>query len=254
MQAYWDFLLSALQSQFGKELGLLIAWLFCAAMFLLVAAPLYIAMKRATKLRDGRDTRRDLDIEPILGMQNRTQMSQPATDLLANANPTISYRTIVPPSNAAEVQSQFKTNSPSLNTRRDPAVVSAYMILTVVVMMIAGTVFALTRGANARVLLPFFFVVFAMFILRRAVRVRFSVRPGTNTNGTSIRRTLTTGEPLVVRLDNDAINKARLLLSTGKDLESVCRELEPGYGNWGSVQQRMFRKAMEKVLKMKVGP
>jgi hypothetical protein len=249
MQAYWDFLLSALQSQFGPQLGLLIAWLFCASMFLMVAAPVYMVMKSTTKFRGGRD----LDMEAIRGVQNPTVMSQPATDLLANANPTASYPTIAPPSGAPEVQSRIEINSASSSRemRRNPAAVSAFLVIAVVMMMVAGTIFAgFTKSPNAMVLMPFLFAVFAMFFLRRAMRVRLSAKRGTNPSAT-IRGNVTKGESLVVKLDKDSIQKARLLLSTGKDLESVCSELEPGYPNWGYIQQQMFRKAMERVLKSK---
>jgi hypothetical protein len=58
------------------------------------------------------------------------------------------------------------------------------------------------------------------------------------------------GEPLVLKLDNDAIQKVRDLLSAGNDLDRVCREIEPAYANWGFVQQCAFKKAMELLLEV----
>ena len=55
MKAYWDFLLSALQAQLGKDLGLLIAWMFSIMVVLILAAPLYMIMRAATKLPGRRD-------------------------------------------------------------------------------------------------------------------------------------------------------------------------------------------------------
>jgi hypothetical protein len=44
-------------------------------------------------------------------------------------------------------------------------------------------------------------------------------------------------EPIFIKLDNDAIQKVRDSLSAGKDLDAVCREIEPAYANWGYIQQ-----------------
>ncbi len=56
-------------------------------------------------------------------------------------------------------------------------------------------------------------------------------------------------ETLAIRLDKDAIQKARDLLRAGNDPESVCREIEPAYANWRNVQQQAFQRAIEMVLK-----
>jgi hypothetical protein len=56
------------------------------------------------------------------------------------------------------------------------------------------------------------------------------------------------GKSLVVRLNKDTVQKARELLRAGNDLESVCREIEPEYGNWRTLQQHAFRRAIEMVL------
>ena len=56
-------------------------------------------------------------------------------------------------------------------------------------------------------------------------------------------------EPMVVRMKACALQKAQTLLATGKDMDSVCREINPEYASWGSHRQQMFQKAMEAVLK-----
>jgi mannose/fructose/N-acetylgalactosamine-specific phosphotransferase system component IID len=64
-----------------------------------------------------------------------------------------------------------------------------------------------------------------------------------------IAKTVTVEEPTVMRMDGDAVQKAQLLLATGKDMDSICREINPEYASWGSFRQQMFQKAMEAVLK-----
>jgi hypothetical protein len=59
------------------------------------------------------------------------------------------------------------------------------------------------------------------------------------------------GEPVIIKLDNAAIQKARDSLSAGGDLDSICRELEPEYATWISIRQQAFQKAMEALLKAK---
>ena len=71
---------------------------------------------------------------------------------------------------------------------------------------------------------------------------RFGIREG------SIKFTVKE-EPIVVRLKGDALQKAQTLLATGKDMDSICREINPEYASWGSLRQQMFQKAMEAVLK-----
>lgn len=66
--------------------------------------------------------------------------------------------------------------------------------------------------------------------------------------GGSIKFTLKE-EPMVVRLKADALQKAQTLLATGKDIDSVCHEINPEYASWGSHKQQMFQKAMQVVLK-----
>jgi hypothetical protein len=117
--------------------------------------------------------------------------------------------------------------------------------LAVFAMVVAGVFFSrITKSTNVLVLLPTVLIAFAFIMLRQVLGLK--VGPSI-----TIKRTITVKEPLVVRLDKDAIQKARILVSTGRDLESVCREIEPGYQNWGFAQQQGFRKAMETLLKNK---
>jgi hypothetical protein len=56
-------------------------------------------------------------------------------------------------------------------------------------------------------------------------------------------------EPMVVRMKSGALEKAQTLLATGKDMDSVCREINPEYASWESLRQQMFQRAIEAVLK-----
>ena len=71
---------------------------------------------------------------------------------------------------------------------------------------------------------------------------RFGIRGG------SIKFTVKE-EPMVVRLKGDALQKAQTLLATGKDMDSVCREIDPEYASWESLRQQMFQRAMKALLK-----
>jgi hypothetical protein len=64
-----------------------------------------------------------------------------------------------------------------------------------------------------------------------------------------ILETFTVGEPTVVKMGNDDLRKAADLLRAGADLDTICRQLNPEYAQWGALQQRLFRMTMEKVLK-----
>lgn len=62
-------------------------------------------------------------------------------------------------------------------------------------------------------------------------------------------KTVTIGEPNVYKLDTNALQQAQDLLRGGKEIGSVCREINPEYANWGSIQQQLFQKTLEAVLK-----
>lgn len=64
-----------------------------------------------------------------------------------------------------------------------------------------------------------------------------------------ISKTFSAGEPTVVKIESDAIKTASELLRGGSDMDMVCRQINPQYANWGSLQKRLFRKTMEMVLK-----
>lgn len=71
----------------------------------------------------------------------------------------------------------------------------------------------------------------------------------TLTGRVNIKTTVRVAEPTVVRLEADALQKAQDLLKSGMDMDSVCREINPDYVKWGSLEQRLFQRAMETLLK-----
>jgi type II secretory pathway component PulF len=87
-------------------------------------------------------------------------------------------------------------------------------------------------------------------------RFAFSLSPSIKIDrGTPLGKHLTvkvsTSDPLVIKLDNDAVARAHSLLGAGSDIDSICREIEPAYADWQSVQQRAFQKAVEMLLKIR---
>jgi hypothetical protein len=65
----------------------------------------------------------------------------------------------------------------------------------------------------------------------------------------NITEPVTVGEPTVVKMETNALQQAQDLLNGGKDMDAVCREINPEYAKWGSIQQQLFRKTLEAVLK-----
>jgi hypothetical protein len=59
--------------------------------------------------------------------------------------------------------------------------------------------------------------------------------------GGSIKFTLKE-EPMVVRMKAGALRKAQTLLATGKDIDSVCHEINPEYASWDHISSRCFKR------------
>jgi hypothetical protein len=64
----------------------------------------------------------------------------------------------------------------------------------------------------------------------------------------NVTKTVTIGEPTVVKMESDVLQQARDLHTAGKDMDSICREINPEYSRWGSTRQMLFRKTMETML------
>jgi len=249
MKAYWDFLLSALQAQLGKDLGLLIAWMFSIMVVLILAAPLYMIMRAATKLPGRRDEEMGMIPGPVI-------LSPSVADPFASSQPDASQAESAVPPGSPELPSRIEMTMSSQVTPGTAPDLFRSMIFAIVAIALAGVFLSRLRTPNGVFLLPIIFIAIAFVLVMagQMSRRRFSVTP-------SIRfgQELSTGNPLVmkvsakdslvVKLDKDAIQKARGLLSAGSDLDSVCREIEPAYANWGFLGQEAFRKALEILLK-----
>jgi hypothetical protein len=64
----------------------------------------------------------------------------------------------------------------------------------------------------------------------------------------NVTKTVMIGEPTVLKMESDVLQKARDLQTAGKDMDSICREINPEYSRWGSTQQMLFRKTMETMV------
>jgi hypothetical protein len=53
----------------------------------------------------------------------------------------------------------------------------------------------------------------------------------------------------IFKMDADALQRARGLISAGMNIDAVCREINPAYASWGMIEQGLFRKVIEALLK-----
>ena len=53
----------------------------------------------------------------------------------------------------------------------------------------------------------------------------------------------------MIKLDQTALETARELKGAGRDLDSICRTIEPDYSGWDSLQQMALRQGLEAILK-----
>jgi hypothetical protein len=91
MNALWQFLLSSLQDTLGKDLGQLVAVIFCLLLILAVAASLFLVMRSATNLCSRRDDLLAQDsggesLNPVILPRSD---ADPVTSLYASAQPVI---------------------------------------------------------------------------------------------------------------------------------------------------------------------
>jgi hypothetical protein len=242
MNAFWEFLLSSLQDVLGKELGQLIAWFFCLILILGVAAPLFLVMRAATNLRSRRDDL--LSQDPVVGSLNPVISPQSDADPIISS-PSSARPVILPQSSSPELQSH--NDITRQNVARESLASYRSLVIAIVGITIAGAFFSqLAKPGNGLALAPIMLFAFAVAIVGHMGKLRqfMTSRPSIN-----IRQKVIVGEPISIKLDNDALQKMRDLVSAGKDMDAVCRELEPAYANWGYIQQGAFRRALEIMLK-----
>src|SRR5580704_8119864 len=107
MSALWEFLLSSLQDTLGKDLGRLVAVIFCLLLVLAFGAPLFLVMRSTTNLRSRRDDPLAQDsggesLNPVILPRSD---ANPDTSLHASAQPVI-----LPQSGGPELQSRNDLN------------------------------------------------------------------------------------------------------------------------------------------------
>ena len=64
----------------------------------------------------------------------------------------------------------------------------------------------------------------------------------------TVRMEKSTAKSVVIKLNKDAVERARDLLRAGGSIESVCQEIEPEYANWQAPQKTAFRRAIQMVI------
>ncbi len=242
MNALWEFLLSSLQDTLGKDLGQPVAVIFCLLLILAVAASLFLVMRSATNLSSRRDDLLGQDsggesLNPVILTRSH---ADPVTSLHASAQPVI-----LPQSGGSELQSR---NELSLrNVERGGLAIYRYLVIAIVGITV-GCVFLsrLANPGNALAAVPIMFFAIAVALVGHTGKFRQLMKSGPSIN---IGQKVVSRESLFIKLNNDAIQKLRDSLSAGKDLDAVCREIEPAYANWGYIQQEVFRKALDTMLK-----
>jgi|HubBroStandDraft_6_1064221.scaffolds.fasta_scaffold48160_2 hypothetical protein len=242
MSALWEFLLSSLQDTLGKDLGRLVAVIFCLLLVLAFGAPLFLVMRSTTNLRSRRDDLLAQDsggesLNPVILPRSD---ANPDTSLHASAQPVI-----LPQSGGPELQSRNDLNL--RNVERGGLATYRYIVIAIIGITVA-CVFLSRRAnpGNALAVVPFMLFVLAVALVGHMGKFRQLMKSGPSID---IGKKVIRHESIVIRLDNDAIQKVRDSLSAGQDLDAVCREIEPAYANWGYIQQEIFRKALDMMLK-----
>ncbi len=92
----------------------------------------------------------------------------------------------------------------------------------------------------------------------RRITLRWGSGPQTGDRGTEPEKPdLTTNFgfkltslPPEARPDDAAVSKAGELLAQGMDLDAVCRQIQPGFLQWGSVMQRVYKVYLQGLLEL----
>lgn len=101
--------------------------------------------------------------------------------------------------------------------------------------------------------------VLAYFVLRRlGVNVRVTGGQAGGPAGTTSRSTggssrfsieTIAADPVVYRLDAEALERARGRIAMGEGLDAVCRDINPDYGTWDAAQREAFRRVLDAALR-----
>jgi hypothetical protein len=223
MKAIGEFLLSALQESFGRDLGQSIALISCFFLLLAVFVPVYLLI-RALAYRAKAAERAPTSSEDVI-------------------------QAIIPSAEGIEVaQSRDEFIQTLESVKRGGLEIYRYLTYAIVAALIAGGIYYTSIATTGNGLILVAILLFAGAAIAFGQMERFQ-QLMTWKPSLDITKTLTIGEPTVVKMESNALRTAQDLLSAGKDMDSVCREINPEYAQWGSIQQQLFRKTMESVLK-----
>ena len=233
MKPFWDFILSSLRESLSKQSGQSLAGIAIVLILLAVLIPVYLVMK-------------------LFRTSGTIEVREPTItgDVL---DALISTGQDTPTRQDAEIPESGQQFVRNLESAKRSGL-EFYKLLTygiTAVLICIGIYFAsIATVANGLILPTFMLFAVAFIVFTQMQRFREMMTPETpEPLSINFTKTVRTSEPTVVRMENDAIQKAASLLVSGKDMDSVCAEINPDYANWGSLQKQLFRKTMEEVLK-----
>lgn len=233
MKPIWDFILSSLRESLSNQSSQSLAGIAIVLILLAVLIPVYLVMKifRMSGTIEVRD--------PTITGEVLDQLISTGQDAPARQEARI-----------PESRQQFVRNLES--ARRSG--LEFYKFLTfgiTAVLTCIGIYFASIATVANGLILPTIMIFAAAFFVFTGMQKFRGMMTLRTPEPLSIHFTVTerTSEPTIVRMENDDIQKAASLLLSGKDMDSVCAEINPDYANWGSLQKQLFRKTMEEVLK-----
>jgi heme/copper-type cytochrome/quinol oxidase subunit 4 len=233
MKPIWDFILSSLRESLSNQSEQSLAGIAIVLILLALLIPVYLVMKI-------------FRISGTIEVRDPTITGDVLDKLISTGQDTSARQDAQIP----ESRQQFVRNLES--ARRSG--LEFYKLLTfgiAAVLTCIGIYFAsIATVANGLILPTIMIFAAAFFVFTGMQKFREMMTPETP-EPLSIHFTETerTSEPTVVRMENDDLQKAASLLVSGKDMDSVCAEINPDYANWGSLQKQLFRKTMEEVLK-----
>jgi hypothetical protein len=192
--------------------------------------------------------RSSTDARPATGVPVTTQSSEGITWSSASTFTPVQGREGVQttPAQIAEVMQKLGGTGPARPTIYKNA--SFALIVLMVGLVVFGRMQALPAGLIVITLVSFAGV--ATFVSQMHRFGRMMSAGGFNRNVTfTINHQSVGGDPTVIKMDADALQRARGLISAGMNIDAVCREINPTYASWGMIEQGLFRKVIEAVLK-----
>jgi len=258
MDELWQLVNSGLDrvsSQLNGPLG----WGAFTVLFGVMFVPIFIVIRMlAARSRDSQISigageadafiRSSTDARPATGVPVTTQRSEGITGAPASAfTPVQSGEGVqTTPAQIAEVMQKLGGTGPARPTIYKNA--SFALIVLMVGLVVFGRMQALPAGLIVITLVSFAGV--ATFVSRMRRLGQMMSAGGFNRNVTfTINHQSVGGDAKVIKIDADALQRARGLISAGMNIDAVCREINPAYASWGMIEQGLFRKVIEAVIK-----